>query len=146
MSPAFEAISWLSASAAGWVHPIMGDLGVDVRYAMRYPDVRLLAGLVSSYPHYMPDFLTPKPTVGRPAEILSDQIDAVAETPPEIVLDNLEYATKAGYRIPRDVQRAVDDGTLTRRAANGMSQFWRTALAPRWPEIRSVLERDLGDR
>jgi DNA-binding transcriptional ArsR family regulator len=146
MSPAFEAISWLSATTVGWVHPVVGELGADVRYAMRYPDVRLLAALVSSYPHYMPDFLTPKPTVGRPAEILRDQIDAVAETPPEIVLENLEYATKTGFRISSHVQRAVDDGTLTRRAANGMSRLWRTALAPRWPELRSVLERDLSER
>jgi DNA-binding transcriptional ArsR family regulator len=146
MSPAFEAVSWLSATTTGWVHPVLGDLGAEGRYALRYPDVRTLALLVSGYPMYMPDFLTPKPIVGRPAEILRDQIDAVAEAPLEIVLENLDYAATSGIRVPRQIRRAAEDGTLPRIAANGLAQFWRSAMAPRWPELRHVLERDLAHR
>ncbi len=145
MSPAFEAVSWLSLTTTGWVHPVLGDL-TDARYAMRYPDVRLLAQLVGGYPAYVPDFLTPKPTGGRPAEILRNQIDAVAEAPVEILQENLDYAAATGIRLPLPVRRAADDGTLPRRAAHGLAQFWRTALASRWPELRDVLERDLANR
>jgi DNA-binding transcriptional ArsR family regulator len=146
MSPAFEAVSWLAATTTGWVHPVLGDLGVEGRYALRYPDVRMLAHLVSGYPMYMPDFLTPKPIVGRPAEILRDQIDAVAEAPLEIVLENLDYAAKAGVHLPPQIRHAAEDGSLPRIAASGLSQFWRSVMAPRWPELRHVLERDLAHR
>jgi DNA-binding transcriptional ArsR family regulator len=146
MSPMFEATVLLSLTATGRTHPVFGDLSHDTRHAMRHPDVRMLAQLVRGYPVYMPDFLTPKPTIGRPAEILRNQIDAVAETPPDIVVANLAYAETAGVRLSRQVRRAVDDGTVTRRAANGLAQFWRTTLAPRWPELRDVLERDIAHR
>jgi DNA-binding transcriptional ArsR family regulator len=146
MSPTFEAMSLLSLAVTGRVHPVVGDLSHDARHAMRYPDVRMLAQLVGGYPDYLPDFLTPKPTAGRPAEILRNQIDAVAETPLEIVVANLASAAATGVHLPHQVRRAVDDGTLTRRAANGLAQFWRATLAPRWPELRNVLERDLANR
>ncbi len=146
MSPAFEAVAWLSLAATGSVHPVLGDLRTDTRYAMRYPDVRLVAELVSGYPVYIPDFLTPKPIIGRPGAILDDQLAAVAETPPDIMRDNFDYATTAGLPVPPEVMRAVEDGTLPRRAANGIAQFWRMALASRWPQLRDVLERDLSSR
>ena len=146
ISPAFEATSFLSFAVTGRVHPILGDLSHDARDAMRYPDVRMLAQLVGGFPDYLPDFLTPKPTVGRPAEILHSQIDAVAETPLEIVVANLASAAAAGVQPTRQVRRAIDDGTLTRRAANGLAQFWRATLAPRWPDLRNVLERDVANR
>jgi DNA-binding transcriptional ArsR family regulator len=146
ISPTFEAPSLLSLAVTGRVHPVVDDLRHDARHAMRYPDVRMLAQLVSGYPGYVPDFLTPKPTAGRPAEILRNQIDAVAETPLDIVAANLASATATGVHLPHQVRRAVDDGTLTRRAANGLDQFWRATFAPRWPELRNVLERDIADR
>jgi DNA-binding transcriptional ArsR family regulator len=146
MSPTFEATMVLSLAVTGRVHPVVGDLSQDARRAMRHPDVRMLAQLVGGAPAYVPDFLAPKPAAGRPAEVLRDQLDAVAETPLEILVANLASAAEAGVQLPLQVGRAVDDGTLARRAANGLALFWRETMAPRWPELRSVLERDLADR
>lgn len=146
MSPTFEATMLLSLAVTGRVHPVFGDPGHDARHAMRHPDVRILAHLVAGSPAYLPDFLTPKPTAGRPTEILRDQIDAVADTPHEIVVANLAGITATGVRMPHQIRRAVDDGTLARRAANGLAQFWRATLAPRWPGLHSVLERDVAER
>jgi DNA-binding transcriptional ArsR family regulator len=146
MSPTFEATMMLALAVTGRVHPVAGDPRQDARRAMRHPDVRMLAQLVGGAPAYLPDFLAPKPAAGRPAEILRDQLDAVAETPLEILVANLATAAEAGVRPPLRVRRALDDGTLARRAANGLALFWRETVAPRWPELRSVLERDLADR
>lgn len=145
MSPIFELASWLSLTAAGRSHPILGDLGAVGRDALGHPDVRMLAEIVGGYPAYLPDFLTPKPAAGRAAAVLTDQLDAVAETPLAVVTDNLDMAVHAGVLLSRETRLAVDDGTFAGRAANGLAEFWR-ALAPRWPYLREVLERDLAER
>jgi DNA-binding transcriptional ArsR family regulator len=95
---------------------------------------------------YVPDFLTPKPPDGPWARTLGHQLDVVRGTPTEAVGTQLFYGLGIGRRMPAEVSRAVDSGTLARRAANGLHQFWKAALADNWRTLDAMIAADLRRR
>lgn len=145
-SPASEILQWLRISAAGQRHPSLGDPGPSARFAMRHPDVALTAMALQGCSGYVPDFLTPKPSDGPWPRTLGHQLDVVRETPTEAVGTQLSYGRGTGRRMPAEVSRVMDSGTLARRAANGLHQFWKAALADNWPTLDATMALDLRRR
>jgi DNA-binding transcriptional ArsR family regulator len=137
VSPACEAVTWLRMTAFGNRHPVFGDPGPAARFALRDPDVALLATVLSANDRYMPDLLTPKPVAGPANRVWDRQLEMTRETSPEAVVAQLELC-------PDVVSR--DAGAFARRAANGLNVFWRHAIADSWPGLQERLRADLTVR
>jgi DNA-binding transcriptional ArsR family regulator len=90
---------------------------------------------------YMVDFLTPPPST--PLADFDDELELIRTTPAAQIRHEVEILIAAGN--PREsVQPYLDDprgavASLTELLA----EFWRRALEPHWPRMRSLLEADL---
>ncbi|MGH3864161.1 hypothetical protein [Actinokineospora sp.] len=140
-SPAIEAMTWLRLAAQGGSHPVFGDPGAAARFALRDPDVALVAATLANPGKGMPDLLTPKPEPVPTDRILGAQLERMAATP----------ATEAARQLADDsgdsrVRAAVDAGEFAARAANGMAKFWASALRDEWSGLRERLDADLDHR
>ncbi|PPK70124.1 winged helix-turn-helix domain-containing protein [Actinokineospora auranticolor] len=143
ISPAIEAISWLRLTVAGRTHPIYGDPGAAARFALRDPDVRMIAGTMPrGLVGYMPDLLSPSPAFGDPDRAWLDQVERMAATSPE----DAEWQVAATDNPSAEAMAAVDDGTFARRAADAMTRFWSVAMADSWSGLRDRLQADLVER
>ncbi|WP_190135267.1 ArsR/SmtB family transcription factor [Streptomyces longispororuber] len=148
VSPALEAVWWLRYAVTGGRHPVFGDPGAAARWALRHPDVRLVAQCLSvpGGPTYMPDLLTPKPAPGPARRTLAEQLQAVAGTPPEEAAYQVCEVRFLDGPVPGDVLDAVQAGVFAARAANGLRQFWQDAVADGWSGLKSVLDADVAAR
>jgi DNA-binding transcriptional ArsR family regulator len=141
-SPAAETVIWLRRTATGTPHPVFGDPGPAARFALRDPDVALVADILTSSPKYMPDLLTPKPRPGRGGEVWRDQLDLIRDTTTEAVLTQLAECAA----VSDEVRTEAEHGRFARRAARGLSLFWRHAVADAWPELNDRMQADLAIR
>lgn len=140
-SPAYEAVGWLTLTAAGRRHPQLGDPGAAARYALRDPRVAVTAALMAGALHgrYMPDFVTPKPPPdpgSRHGSNLQAQLDLIRATPIEKVETQLALLGTG----PGEGTRFAPHG-LAAVVTEGLATFWRLALADRWPSIQQRLQR-----
>ncbi|MFB6524769.1 DUF5937 family protein [Streptomyces sp. NPDC056399] len=94
---------------------------------------------------HSPDFLYPPPL--SPAASFEDEIAAVRETDPALVLDDFERAladtpgaagTAEGRRLLADPAGAV------LRLAELLRTAWEALIAPDWPRLRALLEADVA--
>ncbi len=154
ISPLAEAVHSLRALSdpsqhtlqLPWLRAIRGQLDAD--------DSELLQSLVGpsrippdfrgSPSRALPDFLTPRPK--RFIVTFEDELAAVRATPPRIVARDL-VATHATDPVPEALRSVKRSDTRTRRKllnaiCDALSRYWQAALAPRWPELRLVLEAD----
>ncbi len=143
ISPALEAVGWLRLAAAGRAHPLFGDPGPSARFALRDPDVRLVAStLPRGEVGYMPDLLTPKPVAAAGEAAWRTQLEAIAATSAEQAAHQV-----AALSDPTPaVLAAVEAGAFARRSANGLARFWTAAMADGWSGLRERLDADLADR
>jgi DNA-binding transcriptional ArsR family regulator len=141
-SPAAETVIWLQRTATGTPHPVFGDPGPAARFALRDPDVALVADVLTTSPKYLPDLLTPKPRAGLGREVWRDQLDVIGGTGAEEVLDQLAHCSG----VSDEVRTAAERGRFARRAARGLSLFWRHAVADAWPELNDRMQADLAIR
>ncbi|GLZ43223.1 helix-turn-helix domain-containing protein [Actinokineospora sp. NBRC 105648] len=143
VSPALEALSWLRLAAAGGRHPIFGDPGPSARFALRDPEVRMVAAAVpAGLVGYLPDLLTPSPPVGPPERSWRQQLERIAATSAEETAR--QFARIEG--LDPAVHAAVHSGTFARRAAGALSRFWTAAMADSWSGLRARLDTDLTER
>ncbi|AMM20430.1 hypothetical protein AX769_10055 [Frondihabitans sp. PAMC 28766] len=105
------------------------------------PDVRLVAWL--SGPSYGADFASPPPT--SMAQTIEQDAEAVRTTPPANV--RAEVAEIRSRRAaPPDLATALDDPALADRVASAILLVWHAVLAPEWPQLFAVLQRDVRYR
>ena len=143
-SPATEAMEWLAYTAGGRAHPLYGDPGPSARFALRDPDVRLVAVLFAGTPpKAFPDLLTPKPPALPADRVFAAQLERMAATSADEVLAQLAESTHGAD--PR-LRPAAESGAFARRAAAGMARFWAAAMADGWPALRAKLDADLAQR
>lgn len=140
-SPAIEAMTWLRLAAHGGCHPVFGDPGAAARFALRDPDVAMVAATLGDPSNGLPDLLTPKPDRVPTDRILHAQLERIAATPAAVAAGQVP----TGARDPR-VRAAVDAGEFAARAANGMAKFWACALRDEWTGLRERLDADLDHR
>lgn len=149
-SPASESLAWLKLTAASGRHPVFGDPGSLARAALVHPDVALLVDLLPQGGYsYRPDLLTPQPgTDTRPRDLIEEQIARIETTSQEDLETQVLAYTKTHWNRPLSpaARQIAESGRMQRRLANGLAQFWRTALSDGWPELTSIVERDIAYR
>ena len=119
--------AWLSAT-----RPRLGGLRLD-----------LLTALAPSTPYSL-DFAAPSST--RPWEVLADELESVAATPPATVRAELGWVYQ-GRELPGVLRPLYDDpaGQLP-VVVDQMHKYWQVAVEPVWQRLRALCTADLSYR
>ncbi|MFI7454506.1 DUF5937 family protein [Nonomuraea sp. NPDC049714] len=145
ISPAWELLASLRvlgrpgehAVHMPWLSRHRGDpLLTDPRH-------RAVRDFVISAPGHLPGFLAPTPE--SPLTTIDDELDAVAATPAEIVRREVSGSRPAG--VPQSLTPLLKEPRREIAAlVADLGAYWRRAIEPHWPQMRSVLERDVQHR
>ncbi|MFF0428914.1 DUF5937 family protein [Streptomyces sp. NPDC004520] len=94
---------------------------------------------------HSPDFLYPPPL--GPAAAFEDEIAAVRETDPALVLDDFERAlaeTPGAADTPEGRRLLADPAGAVLRLADLLRAAYEALIAPDWPRLRALLEADVA--
>ncbi|MEU7702868.1 DUF5937 family protein [Streptomyces sp. NPDC039028] len=94
---------------------------------------------------HSPDFLYPPPL--GPAAAFEDEIAAVRETDPALVLTDFERAladTPGAAETPEGRRLLADPAGAVLRLAELLRAAWEALIAPDWPRLRALLEADVA--
>src|SRR5262245_27271629 len=143
ISPLGEAIEAAHAianpPAAGptrWLR----DQTQTLRRVAREHDLRALFALVPSC-SYMPDFLMPLPR--SPADDFEAELAKVRATPAARARAEIERCLNMRDPIERDVEQQLRSLGIVERLTDQIEILWDAFLAPWWPRMREVLDRDI---
>ena len=141
LSPVIELVSSLDVLREPSAHSIHAPWARETRERVAELDFWLLDAAMPEVGYcYRPDFIAPPPE--RPVSELRDELERVRATPREQVATELGWAYPKGP--PPGAQALLDDG-LDPLVAD-MRAYWDSALAPHWPQLKTLLEADLAGR
>ncbi|MCA2230248.1 DUF5937 family protein [Nonomuraea aurantiaca] len=93
---------------------------------------------------YIPDFLCPVPT--SPTPDLAGELAALRALPDEVIRGDLDRMTSWPTCGPLEgtaIELYENPAPALDRLAEAVEAYWRIAIAPHWPRMRSLLEGDL---
>ncbi|GGP55475.1 ArsR/SmtB family transcription factor [Streptomyces melanogenes] len=118
-----------------WLDAMLGHI--------RPLDLDLLFALTGT-PHALPDFLCPPPT--RAAPTFEEELDTVRATTSEQVRAGIDEL-RGSAPVSPTLQPLYDDATHhLARLVDQLAAYWRAALHPVWPRLRSLLDADITHR
>jgi DNA-binding transcriptional ArsR family regulator len=144
---AYSALQEAVLSLRMWTHPGYYAEQMPLFQRMRPDFERLDTGLLTSLVatnHWVPDFLTPRPTTPWPD--FGAELAALRATAPETVRADLLRAFLPGDgAVPPRLAHGLDHPrALLAELADALEAYWSQVLAPHWwPRARSVLESDI---
>lgn len=86
---------------------------------------------------WTPDFLNPRPS--SPLTRFDDELAAVAETPLDVLRDDLAEV----HPVDRPAVLTGRRDRLRNRIVHALASYWETCFEPWWPRMRTVLEADI---
>jgi DNA-binding transcriptional ArsR family regulator len=104
-------------------------------------DLRPLLALLSSRTDYYPDFLTPTPD--GPVGDVSEELDRVRATPQEQLRLEIDYCLDVATGIDSDIEQQLRSPGAGILVADLLQALWEAVVAPAWPQLRDILERDV---
>jgi hypothetical protein len=110
------------------------------RYQALARKTDLDAVLALEVPHWGVDFLAPVPA--GPSDTIDDLLAQVRATPLAQVRREIDEALRRQPAEPR-VQRVLASADVTDYLAEILAAAWQALLAPEWPTLRAILERDI---
>lgn len=145
ISPAWELLASLRVLGQPGLHAIHMSWLAQHRndpllVQARYRSIRELA---VELPGPLPGFLAPTPE--SPLAELEDELRVMRATPAEVVRREVLATQPRG--VPASLAALLK---APRRElpviATGLHEYWQRAIAPLWPRMRGVLERDIQQR
>jgi Bacterial regulatory protein, arsR family/Family of unknown function (DUF5937) len=140
-SPLDEAINSLHMLHSGQVHALHRRWAETARERLRDLDTTLLRAIVP-----------PRGTVLTPplhlngANTIEHQLQLLAGWPPSLLRAELESVWQ-GLPMPAAARQVIADGPAgARRVATVLGAYWNAAIAPRWDQMRAVLDADIAYR
>lgn len=123
-----------------------------VKYAIHQPMVRRSARHLAAFDWpllqaligpggFLPDFLTPHPSVPRPD--IRDELETVRATDAGVVARDFDSAANGRRLNPRLRDARQDPGRLVEEIATALATYWELILAPHWPKLGAILESDI---
>lgn len=109
----------------------------------RLPRLAVL-GVLTSGRSYGPDFLCPAPS--GLADDVRGQLAEVRATPLRVVREEVELLSRDTSTPAPDVAALLRRADLTSIVADLLAECWEVLVAPDWPLLRAVLERDVVHR
>jgi hypothetical protein len=141
ISPLGEVVEAACAVAGpsvggGWLRELRLRVA---RLAGRY-DLRPLFAVVPAS-GYVPAFLTPPPLSGL--GVVECELAQVRATPAERVAAEIDRCLCERGPVAAGVERVLRSAEAGVRLAGLLEVVWRALLAPLWPRLRDLLERDI---
>jgi DNA-binding HxlR family transcriptional regulator len=104
-------------------------------------DLRPLLALLSVRREYFPGFLTPPPDteVGN----IDEELRRVLGTDPDQVAREIGACLTSSRPIEVDVERQLKADDVLVVLSSLLDALWRALVAPRWQQLRDLLERDV---
>jgi DNA-binding transcriptional ArsR family regulator len=104
-------------------------------------DLRPLIVLLSARSDYYPDFLTPTPDVA--VGEIDDELTRVRETPPGQAAKEIAVCLDSAPGLDSAVEEQLRSRTAAATLARLLGALWEGLVAPAWPQLRDLLERDV---
>lgn len=114
------------------------------RYAALRREADVDAVLALQAPGYGVDFLSPTPT--GVAVSIDDLLDEVRATPLVTARSQIADALRRQRRVGARVRSVLRREDIASYLADVLSAAWTRLLAPEWPLLRAILERDVVHR
>ncbi|MEE3918856.1 hypothetical protein V2I01_11725 [Micromonospora sp. BRA006-A] len=92
---------------------------------------------------WLPDFLTP---AARPDADMADQLDHIAATPPDVVVQDLLATVPSRPLSPFGRALLADPAGLLPQLVEAVRVWYEEAIAPDWPRMRALLDADVAYR
>ena len=106
----------------------------------REHDLRPLLTALGSASYY-PDFFTPLQR--RPLADVQDEFAAMRATGANDARRQLDFSLAQLDTVDRDVERQLRDRDALGRLINLLEVVWGCLVAPEWPRLQDILERDV---
>lgn len=121
-----------------WLESLRG------RYRSLRAEVDLEPFLALQPPAYGADFLSPPPaSVTSSIDVL---LDAVRSTPLNVARREIQTALGHQSNVDDSTRRVLTSRRVCDDLADVLSAAWRVVLAPDWPFLQALLERDVQHR
>jgi len=144
ISPLFEIAASLDVLRDPKRHAMHAPWVAAADERLRDLDLALLEAVVPRRARFRPDFVHPPPERPRPG--FASELARVRATPPETVARDLAWAYEDGP-MPAVAQVLVDEPERgLAQLTDVMTAYWRRAIEPWWPAIRTMLEADIAYR
>jgi DNA-binding transcriptional ArsR family regulator len=104
-------------------------------------DLRPLLALLSARCDFYPDFLTPTP--GGPVGEISQELDQVRATPRAQLRLEIGTCLDTSTGIDASIEKQLRSPSVGPLLADLLQALWEAVIAPDWPQLRDVLERDV---
>jgi DNA-binding transcriptional ArsR family regulator len=121
---------WLERTA-GRYQSLRGQVDVDAVLALQPPG-------------YGADFLSPPPS--GIATTIEDLLDVVRSTPLPQAHAEVRTALEQQTSVEPRIRAVLTGDRVTEHVAEVLDAAWRALLAPDWPLLRAILERDVVHR
>ncbi len=118
-----------------WIKPLHEELAS----LQREQDLRPLFTLLRA-PYY-PDFLLPM--IRAPVADVGDELTAIGQTPKDEAQRQIERSLAMLDTVDREVADQLRDRKALERLAGIVEGLWSHIVAPNWPRLQDVLERDV---
>ena len=137
--------------AVGLANPTAGTNGPRGAWLRRHPqgieqlrqehDLRLLLLLLSAHSRYYPDFLTPTPST--PVGDFEAELEQIRATPPERIEHEVGYCLEGRRDLDSATEKLLRSREASAHLARQLEAVWEALVAPSWPQLRDLLERDV---
>ncbi|MCT2279966.1 DUF5937 family protein [Micromonospora chalcea] len=146
VSPANETVMSMWALAEPVRYAVHLQWIDRARATLRRPEVadrvRPLTDLARPR-RWLPDFLTP---AARPDADMADQLDQIAATPPDVVVQDLLATVPSRPLSPFGRALLADPAGLLPQLVEAVRVWYEEAIAPDWPRMRALLDADVAYR
>lgn len=139
-SPIQETVFSIRSLVLPGVHAARPPWHEDVGVRLNPEDAGLLTAMMAPR-RWLPDFLTPRPTV--PVPRFADELARLRATPPADVRRDI-LAAYGRNRPPAVLAGlAADPAAVRDRIATVLERYWRRCVRGWWPRMRAVLDADI---
>jgi hypothetical protein len=111
------------------------------RPRLRHVDMTTLRAIVPAPRPHVASFLLAG--AREPSTSIEVQLATVADLPPGRLRADLEEVWRG--ELPEETRQIVEHGSGA-RIAEALRQYWTVGIKPYWPQIRAVLDADVGYR
>lgn len=147
ISPVGEMVRLLRALAnpSTFVHGAhtawLAERQAELASLQRDHDVRPLLLVLSARRDYYPDFLTPTPT--GPVGDIEAELALIRATARSDIATEIEFCLHNATGVDRDLEQQLRAADAGQRLTDQLAASWGALIAPSWPRLRDLLERDV---
>ncbi|MFI0356084.1 DUF5937 family protein [Actinomadura sp. 9N407] len=147
LSPLFELDCLLRALSGlpGRRPPAAWAARLDPVYGRLLAETPLKAVLALQSPVYGAGFTAPPPRRGL-AQTIEDDLEQVRATPLELARREIAESLRHRRDVPESTAALLRDPGVVGLVAATLETAWRELLAPGWPQLRAICERDVVHR